>query len=78
MSQQAYAPPIGTDIPVLGYKHGLQTTPSSTGHRLCPLAETGGPGWPWRREESRGAGARLGQAQELVPVKQEPRRKLAS
>lgn len=48
---------MGADIHILGCRWGPWDTPSSTGHRLCPLAETGGLGWPRRREGLGGRGA---------------------
>lgn len=74
VSQQACAPPMGADIPVLQCREGPQDSPLR--HR--PQAVPKGPSLV--REEGGVGGTRAwpGRAQEPVPVKQEPRNKLGS
>lgn len=78
MSQQAYAPPVEADISSLGCRWGPRENPLLHRPQAMLAGRDWGWGWSRRREGLGGAGVRLGRAQEPVPVKQEPRSKLAS
>lgn len=74
VSQQACAPPMGADIPVLQCREGPKDSPLR--HR--PQAVPKGPSLVQEEGGAGGTRAWPGRAQEPVPVRQEPRNKLGS
>lgn len=78
VSQQASAPPMGADIPFLECRWGPRDNPLLRRPQAVPAGRDRGPGLAQEEGGVGGARARLGRAQEPVPVKQEPRSKLAS